>query len=83
MADEADLAGPEIERANSMALRAVLSQRDDPQDVDEAGRVWCLDCGCQISEERLSARPTASRCVPCGSAHEHHQRFYVRGVSSS
>ncbi|GAA1844589.1 TraR/DksA family transcriptional regulator [Microbacterium koreense] len=33
--------------------------------VDAPGFGCCADCGCRIPNERLVARPTATRCVAC------------------
>lgn len=34
----------------------------------------CLDCGGELPEERLEARPEAARCVPCQSRYERRRR---------
>lgn len=81
MADVCDLADIEIERIGRAALSAVLSKKDDPQDIDEAGRVWCLDCGSQLHDDRLAAWPLASRCVPCATINETRLKFYASGAT--
>lgn len=35
----------------------------------------CVDCGREIPEGRLEARPDAARCVPCQSKHARRHRF--------
>jgi hypothetical protein len=27
--------------------------------------IYCVDCGCEITEERLKSKPDAVRCVDC------------------
>jgi RNA polymerase-binding transcription factor DksA len=34
----------------------------------------CIDCGDEIDRERLSAYPTAKRCLTCQNRHEHEKR---------
>ena len=48
-------------------IEAVLAQRDQVRDalkrIDEGTYGRCVDCGKELSDERLEARPEAARCV--------------------
>lgn len=37
----------------------------------------CEDCGCDISQKRLLARPTASFCIDCQEAKEHLEKHNI------
>jgi DnaK suppressor protein len=72
--DEHDPEGATIgfERAQAAALLA--GAEEQVREVDAAlGRLSdgtytdCVDCGRSIGAERLTARPTANRCVSCAS----------------
>lgn len=43
---------------------------EQPDEVD--GVRYCLGCGCEISTQRLEARPNAVRCASCQSIKERH-----------
>ena len=73
--DEHDPEGATIafERAQATALRDAA--REHLADIDAAiervrlgAHRRCHDCGAPLPDERLQARPTAVRCVPCASA---------------
>lgn len=49
----------EIVRGQQERVRAALARLDS----GSYGR--CVDCGSQLSDERLEARPEAERCVDC------------------
>jgi len=80
--------GPDVvDVANAEELAGMentLAQRDAEavRDIDAAlARIeehrfgYCLDCGEDIGFRRLSAQPTATRCVRC---QEQHDRLYRR-----
>lgn len=54
--EQAVLEAVDVEREQ---VRAALARIED----GSYGR--CVDCGEQIAEERLEARPEAARCLPC------------------
>jgi DnaK suppressor protein len=79
VAGEAPDAGDE----SVAALIADLDQADRSRDLDElrgleaaheriesGGYGLCVDCGRDISFERLRAAPTAIRCIDCQTRHE-------------
>jgi RNA polymerase-binding transcription factor DksA len=37
--------------------------------IDEGTFGYCIDCGCQIAEERLQAIPYTPHCIRCSSKH--------------
>jgi RNA polymerase-binding transcription factor DksA len=77
----------QVHDTKDQALRQLLADSDDAelkraaaeqQDIDDAlqridagayGR--CSACGNAISPARLVAYPTAKRCLPCQTQHEH------------
>jgi RNA polymerase-binding transcription factor DksA len=65
MADEADLAQVEQDKALAAALSLVANRLQEqgpgPEWID--GRPHCIDCGAEIPLKRLEAVPGASRCV--------------------
>ena len=59
-------------------FREAVAQAEQDRDVDELRQIAaakermargeygeCIDCGCEISYERLQAQPAAARCLPC------------------
>src|SRR5579859_1128730 len=68
----------ENDRTQAM-LSTVRNQRDcvlaalDRIEQSRYGR--CVDCGHEIPEGRLEARPDAARCVPCQAKHARRNRF--------
>lgn len=62
-----------IDVDNAMVHRDVEEIRDIDaafQRMDEGRYGICVDCGQAVDYERLSAFPTAKRCVPCQAQHE-------------
>ncbi len=55
-------------------IEAVLAQREQVRAalarLDEGTYGRCVDCGGQLSDERLEARPEAARCVDCQAKQE-------------
>jgi DnaK suppressor protein len=58
----------EADRTDAL-LHSARAQRDEVLDalarIDNGSYGRCVDCGNQIPEERLDARPDAARCVSC------------------
>src|ERR1700744_34395 len=54
---------------NAPALQAAVEQRTEVlaalARVSEGSYGRCTDCGGQVPEPRLEARPATARCVPC------------------
>lgn len=71
MADDLDRAKDlEIwQRDNALKAQA-LKAKEPPQDIDQDGNVWCIDCGDKVAPERLNAKPNAARCIDCQGLHE-------------
>ena len=68
----ADLAQATAERSEIYALieqtRARLAEVDAALETMDAGTYGiCVDCGSEIAEARLEARPLSVRCVQCAS----------------
>lgn len=42
-----------------------LKAKEPPQDIDDDGTVWCIDCGDEVGTQRLAAKPNAARCIDC------------------
>ena len=68
---------PEADR-NQAAVQAALEQRVEVMAalarVDGGSYGRCVDCGNEIPEPRLEARPTTTRCVPCQSKRDRRRR---------
>jgi DnaK suppressor protein len=68
--DSAD-AGSSLSEADrtEAILQSARNQRDEVvaalSRIDESSYGKCIDCGHQIPEGRLDARPDAARCVGC------------------
>ena len=58
----------EADRTEAL-LQSARSQRDEVlaalARIDDGTYGHCVDCGNQIRQERLDARPDAARCVSC------------------
>ena len=77
--DEADVASDVIDRALLTALGSQDSQRlqliDNALDRMNQGKFGiCLQCGKEISQERLTAIPWAFMCIGCASKAERRGR---------
>jgi DnaK suppressor protein len=63
---------------NDAALDAMGRQRAEVlaalERVREGTYGKCVDCGLQVTEERLEARPEASRCVACQAKRDRSRR---------
>ena len=63
---------------NAAALQAAVTQRAEV--LAALGRVSdgsygrCTDCGDQVPEPRLEARPSTARCVPCQAKRDRRRR---------
>jgi DnaK suppressor protein len=70
---EAGDAGANLTEAdrNQASVQAALEQRSAVlaalSRIDEGSYGRCVDCGQEIPEPRLEARPATTRCVPCQS----------------
>ena len=70
---EAGDAGANLTEAdrNQASVQAALEQRTAVlaalSRIDEGSYGRCVDCGQEIPEPRLEARPATTRCVPCQS----------------
>jgi DnaK suppressor protein len=79
-AAEAGDAGAYLTEAdrNQAAVQAVLRQRAEVAAalarIDDGSYGRCVDCGHEIPEPRLEARPTTERCVPCQSKRDRRRR---------
>ncbi|MDP1617327.1 TraR/DksA C4-type zinc finger protein [Phenylobacterium sp.] len=74
MSDDADRAQALEEFGRDVALRRVLG--DAPFARPVSG--FCEDCDDTVEAERLTANPTARRCLFCQEAHERRRRACVR-----
>lgn len=72
---EREMAVRNLETA-SAALRAV---RAALRRIDEGCYGYCLDCGEEISQRRLTAMPTAALCIICQEAADRVDNHPARG----
>lgn len=83
----ADIAGrmQDAQEHSLAEMLADVAQADVSRDVEEIRDIetaWqrldtgrygaCIDCGVHIPPARLTAYPTAKRCLPCQQTHERH-----------
>lgn len=63
---------------NQAAIQAALEHRTAVlaalARVEDGSYGRCLDCGHEIPEPRLEARPTTQRCVPCQAKRDRRRR---------
>lgn len=59
--------GFRLQARNTMYLKKV---RKALQKIEDGTFGECEDCGCEISKQRLIARPTADLCIACKEAEE-------------
>jgi DnaK suppressor protein len=63
---------------NQAAVQAALEQRTEVAAalarIDDGSYGRCVDCGNEIPDPRLEARPTTVRCVPCQSKRDRRRR---------
>ncbi len=77
---EAGDAGANLTEAdrNQAAVQAALEQRAAVMAalarIDDGSYGRCVDCGHEIPEPRLEARPATARCVPCQSKRDRRRR---------
>lgn len=82
--DETDLSSSELEASMRMRLRnretLFLKKIDEALDRIATGCFGdCTDCGQQIEEKRLEARPTATLCVACKEEEERREQVHIDG----
>ncbi len=73
--DSIDLASEESERDFNIRIRdrerrLVVKIRDALARIDDGTFGICTECGEEISEKRLIARPVATHCIDCKTAAE-------------
>lgn len=79
-AAEAGDAGANLTEAdrNEAAVQTAVQQRAEVAAalarIDEGSYGRCVDCGHEIPEPRLEARPATARCVPCQSKRDRRRR---------
>jgi len=63
---------------NAAAVQAAIAQRTEVlaalARVDDGSYGRCTDCGNQVPEERIDARPATARCVPCQAKRDRRRR---------
>lgn len=65
MSDEIDRANDSAQFTNDLAIRQHLIDHALPPQLVVDGVVECIDCGDDISKERLGALPNCVRCIDC------------------
>ena len=79
-AAEAGDAGANLTEAdrNAASVQAAMAQRAEVlaalARIDDGSYGRCVDCGHEIPEPRLEARPATPRCVPCQSKLDRRRR---------
>jgi DnaK suppressor protein len=74
MADEIDLAQDAEERFRNAALRRLVAKINSAPRVPLGDERECIDCGDDIPPERITAAPSATRCVQCQARRERQGR---------
>ncbi|MES9873138.1 MAG: TraR/DksA C4-type zinc finger protein [Candidatus Sedimenticola sp. 6PFRAG7] len=73
-----------VDKAKEAEVRfrnqSLKRQQDHARETEtphvEDGIHYCIDCGDEIPEERMDARPESVRCVPCKQQKEQRERLY-------
>jgi DnaK suppressor protein len=64
--DDLDRAEQQERQQRQFAIKAALNSGIETEQPDEENGIrYCLDCGMEIPQERLEARPESVRCVDC------------------
>ena len=77
---EAGDAGANLTEAdrNAASVQTAQTQRTEVMAalarIDNGSYGRCVDCGHQVPEPRLEARPATARCVPCQSKRDRRRR---------
>lgn len=82
--DETDLSSSELETSMKLRLRnretLFLKKLDEALERIAKGQFGdCGDCGQEIEEKRLEARPTATLCVNCKEDEERREHVHIDG----
>lgn len=86
--DEVDVVSNEKENQMDFRLKArnavyLQKVRKSLQKIDDGSFGECEDCGCEISQSRLLARPTADLCIHCKELEEKQEKQLIhRGRNS-
>jgi len=80
-ADALDMAANEISRESSLRMadrdRRTLTLLQNQLNRLERGELGvCEECGAEIAFRRLTAQPTAVRCIDCATEYEQQRRAY-------
>lgn len=80
--DEVDIISTEKENQLDFRLKSrnavyLKKVRKSLQKIDDGSFGECEDCGCEISINRLKARPTADLCIACKEAEEKEENQLV------
>ena len=67
MTDQLDKAKELEQGFREAAITAARQKPPQPKQWIEDGIVFCLECGCEIPQQRLDIEPNAAYCVPCKS----------------
>jgi len=78
--DVADAASDEVDKAFLMRIRdrelKLIKKIDEALTRIEKGTYGiCDECGCEIEEKRLMARPVATLCIACKEEQEERERI--------
>lgn len=80
LADPLDRATYETDRSFALRIRdreSVLINKikQSLEDIEDGGYGICDECGCEISVNRLRARPVARHCIACKTKMEEQERL--------
>ena len=77
--DVVDAASDELDKAFVMRIRdrelKLIKKIDEAlKRIEDGSYGICEECGCDIEEKRLSARPVATMCIACKEEQEEHEK---------
>ncbi len=77
--DVVDAASDEFDKTFVMRIRdrelKLIKKIDEALvKIDNGTYGYCTECGCEIEEKRLNARPVASLCIACKEEEEEQER---------
>ena len=84
LADEADMLSSELDASMQMRLRSrealYLKKVNEALERLKDGTFGeCEDCGDQIENKRLQARPTTTQCMDCKETAERSEKIHIGG----
>jgi DnaK suppressor protein len=81
LTDPNDQASMEVERNHELLIRdrerrLIFKMKEAIARIDDGTFGICVDCGEEISEKRLIARPVTTQCIDCKTMEEKNEKLF-------